>query len=76
MEQTKIQYKSFYRHPKTFPCQSLKSDIISCVKETRGKRKNQKKIEVVKDETVTTKLVHQIHEPSLLKNGCRLDLQG
>ena len=76
MEQTKIQYKSFHRDPKTFPCQSLKFDIISCVKETRGKRNNQKKIEVVKDETVITKLVHQIHEPSILKNGCRLDLQG
>ena len=76
MEQTKIKYKSFYGDPKTFFCQSLKFDIISCGKETLGKRNNQKKIEVVKDETVITKLVHQMHEPSILKNGCRLDLQG
>ena len=58
MEQTKIKYKSFYGDPKTFFCQSLKFDIISCGKETLGKRNNQKKIEVVKDETVITKLVH------------------
>ena len=58
MEQTKIKYKSFYGDPKTFLCQSLKFYIISYGKETLGKRNNQKKIEVVKDETVITKLVH------------------